>query len=55
VINLADASSQLLVSDRPVQMNPKSWIDENILELSDTEGKFWVYNFTDKTLMEKTE
>lgn len=54
-INLAEASRQILVSNKPVQMNPESWIDENTLQLSDTDGKAWVYNFTDKSLIEKME
>lgn len=55
MINLADNSSEILVSDNPVQMTPKEWIDENRLELSDSDGKTWIYNLTDKTLSEKTQ
>lgn len=54
-ISLADASYQILVPDSSAQMTPETWIDENTLELSDTDGKVWVYNFTDQTLIEKTE
>ena len=54
-INLAEDSRQILVSDNSLQMKPETWIDENTVELSDPEGKVWVYNFTDKTLIEKTE
>lgn len=55
VINLADDSRQILVSDNSVQITPKTWVDENMIELSDTDGKVWVYNFRDKTMIEKTE
>jgi hypothetical protein len=54
-INLADDTRQVLISDNLVQINPETWIDENTLELSDTDGKVWVYNFADKTLKEKLE
>lgn len=54
-INVAEDSRQILVSDNSVQMTPETWIDKNTLELSDTEGKVWVYNLADKTLIEKTE
>jgi hypothetical protein len=54
LINLADNSRQVVVSDNTFQMRPRKWIDANRIELSNEDGKIWVFNLIDQTLVEKT-
>jgi hypothetical protein len=55
LINLADDSRQMVVSNSSVQMRAQKWIDENKIELSDEDGKTWIFNLIDQTLVEKTQ
>ena len=55
LISLADNSRQLVVSDNLLFTRPVKWLDENRIELFDEDAKFWIFNFTDQTLVEWTQ
>jgi len=55
LINLADNSQQVIVSDSPTQMKPTIWLDNNRIELLDDAGNTWVFNLMDQTLVEKAQ
>ncbi len=55
LLDLANDSREILVSDNSVQMRPQKWIDEHTIELSDFDGRLWIYSLIDKTLSEKKQ
>lgn len=52
LIDLADNSQQLVVSENLSFTRPIKWLDENRIELLDDDAKFWIFNITDQTLVE---
>lgn len=55
MLDLANDSLETVVSDNLVETRPQKWVDENTIELSDSDGKFWIYSLIDKTLSEKKQ
>lgn len=52
LIDLADNSQQLVVSDNFLFTRPVEWLDANRIKLLDEDAKFWIFNLTDQTLVE---
>jgi hypothetical protein len=55
VINLANGSRQTIVQDNPLEITPKTWVNENTIELKDIDGKSWIFNLQDNSLLEKKQ
>jgi hypothetical protein len=55
LINLADNSRQLVVSDNLTFTRPMKWHNENRIWLLDENAKDWIYDVADQILLEETQ
>jgi hypothetical protein len=55
LINLADNSRQVVISDNSTFTSPEKWLDENRIELFNEDWRYWIFNVTDQTLVEVTQ
>ncbi len=55
LINLADNSRQVVISDNSTFTSPERWLDENRIELFNEDWRYWIFNVTDQTLVEVTQ
>ena len=55
IIDLNNRSVQTIINDNQLEIRPTKWLDDTKIELTDIEGKIWIFNTTDNSLQESTK